>query len=101
MHLSGRLTRHLYSQPTCFDRLILSGGGAHNQALLDLLGNYFARNKTPVQIETSDVYGVDVDSKEALCFTVLAHESASGIPTSIPSVTGADRAAVLGKLCIP
>ena len=91
-----------FIQPThSLDRLILSGGGAHNQALLDLLGSYFAQNKTPVQIETSDMYGVDVDSKEALCFAVLAHESASGIPTNIPSVTGADRPTVLGKLCVP
>ncbi|MCY3628960.1 MAG: anhydro-N-acetylmuramic acid kinase [Bacteroidota bacterium] len=90
-----------FIQPThSLDRLILSGGGAHNQALLDLLGGYFAQNEAPVQIETSDVYGVGVDSKEALCFAVLAHESASGIPTNIPSVTGADRPAVLGKLCV-
>ncbi len=83
------------------DRLILSGGGTHNQALLDLLGEYFAQNESPTQIETSDMYGVDVNSKEALCFAVLAHESANGIPTNIPSVTGANHSAVLGKLCIP
>ena len=91
-----------FIQPThSLDRLILSGGGAHNQALLDLFGSYFAHNEAPVQIETSDAYGIDVDNKEALCFAVLAHESASGIPTNIPSVTGADRPALLGKLCVP
>ena len=83
------------------NRLIVSGGGAHNQTLMDLLKDYFARNACAVEIETSDSYGIDVDSKEALCFAVLAHETANGIPTSIPSVTGADRTAVLGKLCVP
>ncbi len=83
------------------DRLIVSGGGAHNQALLDLLRSYFARNSTDVVIETSDAHDIGADSKEALCFAVLAHETANGIPTSIPSVTGADRPAILGKLCIP
>ena len=83
------------------NRLIVSGGGAHNQTLMDLLKDCFARNACAVDIETSDSYGIDVDSKEALCFAVLAHETANGIPTSIPSVTGADRTAVLGKLCVP
>ncbi|MDE2770752.1 MAG: anhydro-N-acetylmuramic acid kinase [Bacteroidota bacterium] len=83
------------------NRLIVSGGGAHNQTLMDLLKDCFARNGCAVDIETSDSYGIGVDSKEALCFAVLAHETANGIPTSIPSVTGADRTAVLGKLCVP
>ncbi len=83
------------------DRMIISGGGAHNRTLIGFLRDYFVQNKAKTIIETSDAYGVDVDSKEALCFAVLAHESANGIPTSMPAVTGADRSAVLGKLCIP
>lgn len=91
-----------FIRPThVLDRLILSGGGAHNQALLDFLRECFSRDEKKLLIETSDAYGIDVDSKEALCFAVLAHETASAVPTSIPSVTGADRPAVLGKLCIP
>jgi len=86
---------------SALDRLIVSGGGAHNQTLMDLLRDYFRFSKTPIVIETSDTYGIDIDNKEALCFAVLAHETANGIPTSLPSVTGADRPAVLGKLCIP
>lgn len=83
------------------NRLIVSGGGAHNQSLMDLLRDCFACNGRAIDIETSDSYGIGVDSKEALCFAVLAHETANGIPTNIPSVTGADHPAVLGKLCIP
>ncbi len=83
------------------DTLIISGGGAHNQKLIGLFHDYFGQSETPIKIETSSMRGIDIDSKEALCFAVLAHETANGIPTSIPSVTGADRSAVLGKLCIP
>jgi anhydro-N-acetylmuramic acid kinase len=32
---------------------------------------------------------------------VLAHEALFGLPTSLPSVTGARRPAVLGKICLP
>jgi len=83
------------------NRLIISGGGAHNQALLELLNEYFGRSISSIIIEPSSQLGIDIDSKEALCFAVLAHESANGIPTNIPSVTGADRPTVLGKLSIP
>jgi len=92
----------VFVQPNhSLDRLIVSGGGAHNQTLMDMLRYYFMHDKTTVYIEISDIYGIAADSKEALCFAVLAHETANGIPTSIPSVTGALRPAVLGKLCIP
>jgi 1,6-anhydro-N-acetylmuramate kinase len=32
---------------------------------------------------------------------VLAHEFANGVPTSMPAVTGARRAARLGQLALP
>ena len=92
-----------FVEPNCpLDCLIVSGGGVHNRAVMDFLKDYFAQSKTgTVRIEPSGAYGVDADSKEALCFAVLAHETANGIPTSLPSVTGAERPAVLGKLSVP
>ena len=91
-----------FVQPSySLDRLIVSGGGVHNQTLLGFLKDYFSRSDTVVHIESTNSYGIDIDSKEALCFAVLAHETANGIPTSIPSVTGADRPAILGKLSVP
>jgi len=77
------------------DRLIVAGGGVHNQTLMEMLRNCFA----PIPVNTSGKYGIDEDAKEALCFAVLAHETASGHPTGMPSVTGASRSAVLGKYC--
>lgn len=79
------------------DVLIVSGGGMHNDFVMDRLAQTFA----PIQVRTVDEYGVSSDAKEALCFAVLAHETINGVPTSLPSVTGARRATLLGKICVP
>ena len=79
------------------DVLIVSGGGVHNDTLLRMLEEAF----TPIPVRTASDYGVDADAKEALCFAVLAHETVNGVPTNLPSVTGAERAAVLGSLSLP
>ncbi len=79
------------------ERVIVSGGGVHNDTLMRMLADAFA----PIPVESIAAHGVDPDAKEALCFAVLAHETAHGVPTSLPSVTGAERAAVLGSLSVP
>ena len=79
------------------DVLIASGGGVHNDTLLRMLRDAFA----PISVRIASEYGVDGDAKEALCFAVLAHETVNGVPTSLPSVTGAERAAILGSLSVP
>ena len=79
------------------DVLIVSGGGRHNAFLMQKLEEGFA----PIPVRPLDAYGVDPDAKEALCFAVLAHETANGVPTNLPSVTGAARPTLLGKLCRP
>jgi anhydro-N-acetylmuramic acid kinase len=79
------------------DVLIVSGGGVHNDTLLRMLEDAFA----PIPVRPVSDYGVDGDAKEALCFAVLAHETVNGVPTNLPSVTGAERASVLGSLSVP
>ena len=79
------------------DVLIVSGGGRHNRFLMDMLVERFA----PIPVRPIDDYGLDADAKEALCFAVLAHETLNGVATNLPSVTGASRRTVLGKICVP
>ena len=79
------------------DVLIVSGGGRHNRFLMELLVERFA----PIPVCPIDGYGIDADAKEALCFAILAHETLNGVATNLPSVTGASRATVLGKICLP
>ena len=78
------------------DALIVSGGGVHNRALMRALAAAF----DPVPVRTTADYGVAPDAKEALCFAVLAHEFLNGVPTNLPSVTGASRPTLLGTLAL-
>lgn len=77
------------------DELIISGGGAKNRFFVEALRGYF-RNSS---VRFSDEFGVPSEAKEAMCFAILANETLSGIPTNLPSVTGARKMVVLGKIC--
>ena len=79
------------------DRLILSGGGAHNRVLLMRLCELLPG----VAVERSDQHGLPVDAKEAIAFALLADRTRQGLPGNLPSVTGARRRVVLGKLVRP
>lgn len=79
------------------DVLIVSGGGVHNDTLLRMLTDAFS----PIPVRPATEYGIDVDAKEALCFAVLAHETVNGVPTNLPSVTGAERRTLLGNISVP
>lgn len=76
------------------DRVIASGGGTKNAALMREL----ARRLAPIPLETTDDHGVAGDAKEALAFAVLARETLLGRPGNVPRATGARAAAVLGSL---
>ncbi|HEX7071178.1 MAG TPA: anhydro-N-acetylmuramic acid kinase, partial [Rhodothermales bacterium] len=78
------------------DALIVSGGGVHNRTMMEQLSRSFA----PIPVMTADEFCVDSDAKEALCFAILAHETVNGRPTNLPSVTGASRPTILGKICV-
>jgi anhydro-N-acetylmuramic acid kinase len=77
--------------------LFVSGGGAQNKFLLHSLGRYFAGTRVGV----AENLGISSDAKEAICFAVLANETVSGNAANIPQVTGASKATVLGKICLP
>ena len=79
------------------DVVILSGGGRHNAALAGAIRDLFG----PIPVRTTDDYGVDGDTKEALLVALLAHETLNGVPANLPRVTGARRPAVLGVIAQP
>jgi anhydro-N-acetylmuramic acid kinase len=78
-------------------RLIISGGGAHNRLLVARLAKLLPK----LRIHRSDEFGLDVDAKEAIAFAVLADRTMHGLPGNLPSVTGARRPVVLGKISRP
>jgi anhydro-N-acetylmuramic acid kinase len=79
------------------DVLIAAGGGLHNRTLMQNLADCFS----PIPVRRASEYGLDGDAKEALCFAVLAHETLNGVPTNLPSVTGATHPTLLGTICVP
>jgi anhydro-N-acetylmuramic acid kinase len=79
------------------DELYVSGGGAHNRFMMGSLKRHFAGT----DVKNAETLGISSDAKEAICFAVLANETISGNPTNLPQVTGASRATLLGKICLP
>ncbi len=83
---------------TKIDELIISGGGAKNKYIYKRLQDYFGNS---VEIKIIDEIGLSSDAKEAVCFAVLANETISGNSANVPKSTGAKRATILGKICLP
>lgn len=81
------------------DALYASGGGVHNDTMMQMLSDAFS----PIPVaRTSDLEGgVNPDAKEAVLFAVLAHETANGVSTGLPGVTGASASAIQGSLSFP
>ena len=85
--------------PASVERVIVSGGGAHNATLMTRLRTALAaRSSSPPIVSTSREFGIPPDAKEAIAFAVLARQTMLGRPGNVPSATGARRAAVLGTI---
>ena len=75
-------------------QVVASGGGIHNPALMAGLRAALG----PIPVRTLQEFGVDPDAKEALLFALLGNDRLFGVPTNIPSITGARKAVSLGKI---
>jgi anhydro-N-acetylmuramic acid kinase len=75
-------------------RVIVSGGGVRNRAVMSMLSEFFA----PCPVEGLEHHGMDPDAKEAVGFAILADRTVRGLPGNIPKVTGAVGPVVLGKM---
>jgi len=76
------------------EELYVCGGGAHNLDLLDRL----RRNLPQCKIDTTAALGTDPDWVEAIAFAWLARQRLDGRTASLPAVTGAAGARVLGAI---
>jgi anhydro-N-acetylmuramic acid kinase len=75
---------------------IVSGGGARNQTLMEMLHQELEPLGCAVQ--SSDDLGLPAEAKEAAAFALLAYETWHRRPGNIPSATGAARPAILGEI---
>ncbi|OJI05315.1 anhydro-N-acetylmuramic acid kinase [Polynucleobacter sp. MWH-Adler-W8] len=82
-------------------KLIVCGGGAKNNALMNLFKvksqNFF---KKPLEITTSESAGIDPQLVEGLAFAWLAWAHKEKRPANLPAVTGAKGPRILGA-CYP
>lgn len=81
---------------TYINEVIISGGGAHNRTLLQMIKWELPEEIT---VTTTKEFGVSDDAKEAIAFAILGHETLMNRPSNVPSVTGAKKAVLLGNVC--
>ncbi len=76
------------------DEVIVGGGGVRNRGLLRALKQEFG----PSHVMSMDQAGVNSKAVEAMAFAVFAYQTIRGVPTNLPSVTGATSPVVLGTI---
>jgi len=82
--------------PSLPRELVLCGGGERNRTLCRELAR-----RTGIATCSSRAHGLAPEAREATFFAHLAVRHVLGRPSTEPSVTGARRGAVLGKLSLP
>ena len=75
--------------------IIVSGGGAFNQTLLENL-----RKLTALPVVTSDKYAIAPQAKEAAAFALFGALALQGKINHCPRATGARKAAILGRITL-
>lgn len=79
------------------DEIVLAGGGAFNPTL-----RRFIQERLPgLAVRTFEDYGYSSKAREAMGFALIANATVAGVPNNLPSVTGASRPVVLGKVLLP
>jgi anhydro-N-acetylmuramic acid kinase len=86
----------LVEPPVRFRELVVSGGGTNNLTLMRMIREELAPLK--MRVRTSDDFGLPSQAKEAVAFAMLAYQTWRHLPSNIPSATGAERPAILGKV---
>jgi anhydro-N-acetylmuramic acid kinase len=80
--------------PERIDEMVVSGGGARNATLLEML----RRLLPATRVLLHDDFGVSAEAKEAVTFALLGYELLHGRAANVPACTGARSPVILGKL---
>jgi anhydro-N-acetylmuramic acid kinase len=75
-------------------RLMVCGGGAYNQCLMDMLQARLPQ----LSVASTDTAGLPPSQVEAAAFAWLARQTCLGLPGNLPKATGAKGARVLGGI---
>ena len=77
------------------DTVVVGGGGAYNKTMMKFLRHYLPKR---IELKTHEDFGISNNFKEAMAFSLLGCCTYYGIPSNIPSCTGAAKRVVLGKI---
>ncbi len=80
--------------PGPIDEVIVGGGGVRNQGLMEALRQQCGSSR----VMSMECVGVNSKVVEAMAFAVYAYQTIRGVPTNLPSVTGARCPVVLGTI---
>lgn len=83
-------------KPARFREFVVSGGGTKNATLMRMIREELAPLK--MRVRTTDDFGLPSEAKEATAFALLAYQTWRRLPSNVPSATGAQRPAILGKV---
>lgn len=76
------------------DEMIISGGGAYNSFLVELI----KKELVGIRVLTQEDLGYSSDAKEAIAFAILGNETLNNSFSNIPSATGAKAKVILGNI---
>ncbi|HCR40602.1 MAG TPA: anhydro-N-acetylmuramic acid kinase, partial [Lachnospiraceae bacterium] len=80
------------------DQLLIGGGGSYNKTLVKRIKNRM--EPWGVQVLIQEEIGRSSDAKEAVAFAILADCTMAGKYNNLPSVTGAKKSVVMGKISL-
>jgi anhydro-N-acetylmuramic acid kinase len=80
--------------PVFPDEVMIGGGGGRNGYLMERLQDLLK----PAIVKRTDDFGMSGDSKEAIAFALLGYFRLKERAGNLPSVTGAKRSVLLGKI---
>lgn len=76
------------------DKVIVGGGGSHNQTLMKMIKALLC----DIEVYTQDEIGYSSDAKEAIAFAILGNETLHQHFSNVKSATGAKHNVVLGNI---
>ena len=76
------------------DKVIVGGGGSHNQTLMKMIKTLLY----DIEVYTQDEIGYSSDAKEAIAFAILGNETLHQHFSNVKSATGAMHNVVLGNI---
>lgn len=82
-------------------RLLVCGGGRHNQAMMRALNDRLVLADIPMTVAPVEKIGLDGDMLEAQAFGWLAARVIKGLPTSAPETTGVPHPVCGGRISHP